>query len=131
MKIRKIYKINILCAALYLIIVLATPILAYFLDAINSYNILLRTILCFVFSVLMLFISVGNYKNGKSFFNKNIKSEIIKVLITFYYICIFISGILYIYESVTPYKANGAYIMVAASTMILNVVYRSIKQNEE
>lgn len=131
MEIRKTYKINILCAALYLIIVLVTPILAYFLDAINSYNILLRTILCFMLAVLMLVISVGNYKNGKSFFNKSIKSEIIKVLITFYYICIFISGIFYIYESVTPYKANGAYIMVAASTMILNEVYRSIKQNVE
>ena len=54
----------------------------------------------------------------------------VKVAIVFYYLYIFASCILYIYESIAQYKANGAYIMVAATTIMLDVVNRSIhKEN--
>ena len=38
------------------------------------------------FSILMIFISFENYKDGKSIFDKTIESKIIKICIIFYYI---------------------------------------------
>lgn len=41
-----------------------------------------------------------------------------------------LSTMFYIYESIAQYKANGAYIMVAATTIMPDVVNRSIhKEN--
>ena len=130
MQIGKIYKTNILFAVICFITVLLSTLLVSLLGEINLNNLMLRTVLCFFFSILMLFISIENYKNGKQFVNKKIKSKIVKVAIVFYYLYIFASCILYIYESIAQYKANGAYIMVAATTIMLDVVNRSIhKEN--
>ena len=130
MQIGKIYKTNILFAVIYFITVLLSTLLVSLLGEINLNNLMLRTVLCFFFSILMLFISIENYKNGKQFVNKKIKSEIVKVVIVFYYLCIFVSCILYIYESIAQYKANGAYTMATATTIMLDVVNRSIhKEN--
>ena len=63
----------------------------------------------------------------KQFVNKKIKSKIVKVAIVFYYLYIFASCILYIYESIAQYKANGAYTMVTGATIMLNVINQSIK----
>ena len=49
----------------------------------------------------------------------------IKVWVAVLYIFA-LSTMFYIYESIAQYKANGAYIMVAATTIMLNVVNRSI-----
>ena len=127
MQIGKIYKTNILFAVIYFITVLLSTLLVSLLGEINLNNLMLRTVLCFFFSILMLFISIENYKNGKQFVNKKIKSKIVKVAIVFYYLYIFASCILYIYESIAQYKANGAYIMVTGATIMLNVINQSIK----
>ena len=107
MQIGKIYKTNILFAVIYFITVLLSTLLVSLLGEINLNNLMLRTVLCFFFSILMLFISIENYKNGKQFVNKKIKSKIVKVAIVFYYLYIFASCILYIYESIAQYKANA------------------------
>lgn len=127
MQIGKIYKTNILFAVIYFITVLLSTLLVSLLGEINLNNLMLRTVLCFFFSILMLFISIENYKNGKQFVNKKIKSKIVKVAIVFYYLYIFASCILYIYESIVQYKANGAYTMVTGATIMLNVINQSIK----
>ena len=74
MQIGKIYKTNILFAVIYFITVLLSTLLVSLLGEINLNNLMLRTVLCFFFSILMLFISIENYKNGKQFVNKKIKS---------------------------------------------------------
>lgn len=89
MQIGKIYKTNILFAVIYFITVLLSTLLVSLLGEINLNNLMLRTVLCFFFSILMLFISIENYKNGKQFVNKKIKSKIVKVAIVFYYLYIF------------------------------------------
>ena len=127
MQIGKIYKTNILFAVIYFITVLLSTLLVSLLGEINLNNLMLRTVLCFFFSILMLFISIENYKNGKQFVNKKIKSKIVKVAIVFYYLYIFASCILYIYESIAQYKAHGAYTMVTGATIMLNVINQSIK----
>ena len=127
MQIGKIYKTNILFAVIYFITVLLSTLLVSLLGEINLNNLMLRTVLCFFFSILMVFISIENYKNGKQFVNKKIKSKIVKVAIVFYYLYIFASCILYIYESIAQYKANGAYTMVTGATIMLNVINQSIK----
>lgn len=127
MQIGKIYKTNILFAVIYFITVLLSTLLVSLLGEINLNNLMLRTVLCFFFSILMLFISIENYKNGKQFVNKKIKSKIVIVAIVFYYLYIFASCILYIYESIAQYKANGAYTMVTGATIMLNVINQSIK----
>ena len=56
--------------------------------------------------------------------------EISKSLDKSAYIFLALSTMFYIYESIAQYKANGAYIMVAATTIMLDVVNRSIhKEN--
>ena len=130
MKVGRIYKINVGVAVLYFVIVLATTILTMIMGVANQNNMALRIILCTCFSILMIFISFENYKDGKSIFDKTIESKIIKMCIIFYYIFLALSTMFYIYESIAQYKANGAYIMVAATTIMLDVVNRSIhKEN--
>ena len=140
MKVSRIYKINVGVALLYFVIVLATTILTMIMGVANQNNMALRIILCTCFSILMIFISFENYKDGKSIFDKTIgriisktinsESKIIKMCIIFYYIFLALSTMFYIYESIAQYKANGAYIMVAATTIMLDVVNRSIhKEN--
>ena len=130
MKVGRIYKINVGVALLYFVIVLATTILTMIMGVANQNNMALRIILCTCFSILMIFISFENYKDGKSIFDKRIESKIIKTCIIFYYIFLALSTMFYIYESIAQYKANGAYIMVAATTIMLDVVNRSIhKEN--
>lgn len=128
MQVRRIYKINMGFTLLYFIIVLATTILTRIVGVTNPNNMALRIILCLFFSLLMMFISFENYKNGKRLFDKIIESKIIKTSIIFYYIFVFASIIFYIYESVAQYKANGAYIMAAAAAIMLNVANRSIQK---
>lgn len=128
MKVSRIYKINVGVALLYFVIVLATTILTMIMGVANQNNMALRIILCTCFSILMIFISFENYKDGKSIFDKTIESKIIKMCIIFI-IFLYIYDV-YIYESIAQYKANGAYIMVAATTIMLDVVNRSIhKEN--
>ncbi|WP_418373487.1 hypothetical protein [Agathobacter sp.] len=130
MKVSRIYKINVGVALLYFVNVLATTILTMIMGVANQNNMAWRIILCTCFSILMIFISFENYKDGKSIFDKTIESKIIKICIIFYYIFLALSTMFYIYESIAQYKANGAYIMVAATTIMLDVVNRSIhKEN--
>lgn len=96
----------------------------------NQNNMALRIILCTCFSILMIFISFENYKDGKNIFDKTIESKIIKMCIIFYYIFLALSTMFYIYESIAQYKANGAYIMVAATTIMLKVVNKSIHKEK-
>ena len=86
MKVSRIYKINVGVALLYFVIVLATTILTMIMGVANQNNMALRIILCTCFSILMIFISFENYKDGKSIFDKTIESKIIKICIIFYYI---------------------------------------------
>ncbi len=127
MQVRKIYKINMVFALLYFIIVLVATTLTRIAGITNPNNMALRIILCLFFSLLIMFISFENYNNGKKFFDKIIESKIIKTSIIFYYIFVCASIIFYIYESVAQCKANGAYIMSAATAIMLNVVNRSIQ----
>ena len=46
------------------------------------------------------------------------------------YETIILSTMFYIYESIGQYKSNGAYIMVAATTIMLNVVNKSIHKEK-
>ena len=130
MKVSRIYKINVGVALLYFVIVLATTILTMIMGVANQNNMALRIILCTCFSILMIFISFENYKDGKSIFDKTIESKIIKMCIIFYYIFLALSTMFYIYESIGQYKSNGAYIMVAATTIMLNVVNKSIHKEK-
>lgn len=66
----------------------------------------------------------------KAFLIKTIESKIIKICIIFYYIFLALSTMCYIYESIAQYKANGAYIMVAVTTIMLDVVNRSIHKEK-
>ena len=128
MKVSRIYKINVGVALLYFVIVLATTILTMIMGVANQNNMALRIILCTCFSILMIFISFENYKDGKSIFDKIYKdaaraTNMIPIFLA-------LSTMFYIYESIAQYKANGAYIMVAATTIMLDVVNRSIhKEN--
>lgn len=128
MQIEKIYKTNIVIAIIYFVTVLLSTLLISVLSENSLNNLMLRTVLCFFFSILMLFISIENYRNGKQIFNKRIESKIVKAGIIFYYLYILASCILYIYESVSINKNNGSYIMVAGATIMLNVVNQSIKK---
>ena len=103
----RIYKINVGVALLYFVIVLATTILTMIMGVANQNNMALRIILCTCFSILMIFISFENYKDGKSIFDKTIESKIIKMCYYFYYIFLALSTMFYIYESIAQYKANG------------------------
>ena len=73
MKVSRIYKINVGVALLYFVIVLATTILTMIMGVANQNNMALRIILCTCFSILMIFISFENYKDGKSIFDKTIE----------------------------------------------------------
>lgn len=128
MLIEKIYKTNIVIAIIYFVTVLLSTLLISVLSENSLNNLMLSTVLCFFFSILMLFISIENYRNGKQIFNKRIESKIVKAEIIFYYLYILASCILYIYESVSINKNNGSYIMVVGATIMLNVVNQSIKK---
>ena len=110
MKVSRIYKINVGVALLYFVIVLATTILTMIMGVANQNNMALRIILCTCFSILMIFISFENYKDGKSIFDKTIESKIIKMCIIFYYIFLALSTMFYIYESIAQYKAMTAFL---------------------
>ena len=75
MKVSRIYKINVGVALLYFVIVLATTILTMIMGVANQNNMALRIILCTCFSILMIFISFENYKDGKSIFDKKLLLE--------------------------------------------------------
>ena len=77
MKVGRIYKINVGVALLYFVIVLSTTILTMIMGLANQNNMALRIILCTCFSIVMIFISFENYKDGKSIFDKTIESKII------------------------------------------------------
>ena len=70
MKVSRIYKINVGVALLYFVNVLATTILTMIMGVANQNNMAWRIILCTCFSILMIFISFENYKDGKSIFDK-------------------------------------------------------------
>ena len=84
MKVGRIYKINVGVALLYFVIVLATTILTMIMGVANQNNMALRIILCTCFSILMIFISFENYKDGKSIFDKNV-----------YYFLLYIFSLIY------------------------------------
>lgn len=92
MKVGRIYKINVGVALLYFVIVLATTILTMIMGVANQNNMALRIILCTCFSILMIFISFENYKDGKSIFDKRIESKIIKNV---YYFLLYIFSLIY------------------------------------
>lgn len=111
MKVSRIYKINVGVALLYFVIVLATTILTMIMGVANQNNMALRIILCTCFSILMIFISFENYKDGKSIFDKTIESKIIKMCIIFiiYYIFSLIYDVLYLWVNSTVQGKWGIY----------------------
>lgn len=112
MKVSRIYKINVGVALLYFVIVLATTILTMIMGVANQNNMALRIILCTCFSILMIFISFENYKDGKSIFDKTIESKIIKMCIIFYYLLYFFSliyDVLYLWVNSTVQGKWGIY----------------------
>ena len=70
----------------------------------NQNNMAWRIILCTCFSILMIFISFENYKDGKSIFDKTIESKIIKMCIIFYYIFLALSTMSVSYTHLDVYK---------------------------
>lgn len=63
----------------------------------NQNNMALRIILCTCFSIVMIFISFENYKDGKSVFDKTIESKNNKNVYYFLlYIFSFIYDVLYL-----------------------------------
>lgn len=128
MQIRKIFRINIAFSLFYFVIVLVTTILTRILGVMNPNNMKLRVILCLIFAVLMMFISFENYITGKEIFDMRIESKITRTCVIFYYLFVCASVFFFVYESVTQYKANGAYIMSIATVLMLNVVNNSLKK---
>lgn len=92
MKVGRIYKINVGVALLYFVIVLSTTILTMIMGVANQNNMALRIILCICFSIVMIFISFENYKDGKSIFDKRIESKNNKNV---YYFLLYIFSLIY------------------------------------
>lgn len=128
MQIRKIFRINIAFSSFYFVIVLVTTILTRILGVTNPNNMKLRVVLCLIFAVLMMFISFENYITGKEIFDMRIESRITRTCVIFYYLFVCASVFFFVFESVTQYKANGAYIMSIATVLMLNVVNNSLKK---
>lgn len=123
---KKIYKTNMLFSSIYLITILFTTLLAFIFKTMNPYNTVIRTVLCFLFSVILLIISFDKIKNEKKFNDKNIKSPIIKIGIIFYYIYILFSCVFYVYETISITKKIGAYVMALGAMVMLNAINNSI-----
>ena len=72
-----------------------------------------RSIASFLVSLGMICISYRNLKNGKSFFDKKIKSRAVKTLVISYNVIILAACILNLYASVSEEYANVSFALVS------------------
>lgn len=126
MNIKKIYITNMLFSSIYLITILLTTLVAFIYKNMNPNNMVIRTTLCFLFSIIMFIISFEKIKNVEDIDGKYVKSSMIKIGIIFYYIYIVFSCVLYVYETISVTETNGAYIMPLGAMVMLNAINNSI-----
>lgn len=130
LKIKSVYITNIVFACIYFIIISLSTLVAALFENINTNNIELRTILCFIYSAFMLFITLENFKNQESFYNEKIKSIFLKIAIILYYIYIVFSSLFYIYETFYITKKIGSYNMALGALIILYGINNTIKKKD-
>lgn len=126
MNIKKIYITNMLFSSIYLITILLTTLVSFIYKNMNPNNMVIRTTLCFLFSIIMFIISFEKIKNVEDIDGKYVKSSMIKIGIIFYYIYIVFSCVLYVYETISVTETNGAYIMPLGAMVMLNAINNSI-----
>ena len=131
MSIKRISRINVYLALVYFVIILLTTLIARFLGVLNTNNILLRITFSFLFSVIMIFVNIDNYSKMKNVSDITIKNKATRITIIIYYAVIFGAALFYVYESLSPERANGAYTMAGAAMMLATVVNRSIQKECE
>lgn len=86
MRVKNIYKTNIIFAFVYFIAISSSTVGAALIGNVNPNNLEMRTILCFIFSAIILFISMENYKNQRNNYDKIINSIFVKISIVLFYI---------------------------------------------
>lgn len=126
MNIKKIYITNMLFSSIYLITILLTTLVSFIYKNMNPNNMVIRTTLCFLFSIIMFIISFEKIKNVENIHGKYVNSSMIKIGIIFYYIYIVFSCVLYVYETISVTETNGAYIMPLGAMVMLNAINNSI-----
>src|SRR5574344_753349 len=115
-----------LFSSIYLITILLTTLVAFIYKNMNPNNMVIRTTLCFLFSIIMFIISFEKIKNVENINGKYVNSYMIKIGIIFYYIYIVFSCVLYVYETISVTETNGAYIMPLGAMVMLNAINNSI-----
>lgn len=128
MNVKNIYKNNIIFAFIYFIVISLSTVGTALIGNINPNNLEIRTILCFIFSAIMLFISMENYKNQRNNYGKIINSIFVKISIVLFYIYILFSCAFYIYETISITAKNGAYAMALGALIILQSINNTIKK---
>lgn len=94
MNVKKIYITNMLFSSIYLITILLTTLVSFIYKNMNPNNMVIRTTLCFLFSIIIFIISFEKIKNVEDIYGKYLKSSMIKIWIIFYYIyCVFLCAI--------------------------------------
>ncbi|MFM1515734.1 hypothetical protein ABGF49_06185 [Helcococcus ovis] len=129
MKIKNVYKTNVVFACIYFTVVSLSTVGAALTGNINSNNLEIRTIFCFIFSAIMLFISLENYKNQRNILNESINSILLKIAIILFYIYILFSCAFYIYETISTTMDVGARHMAFGALIMLHAVNSTIKKN--
>ena len=129
MKVKDIYKTNIVFAFIYFIVISLSTVGAALIENINPNNLEIRTILCFIFSAIIIFISLKNYKNQRNSFSKRINSILLKISIVLFYIYILFSCAFYIYETMTITTKNGAHAMALGALIMLQSINVTIKEH--
>lgn len=115
------YKTNMFFASILFIVVLLTTLTSIVGGNINLNNIILKSLLCIMFTLIMIVDSYINFKNGKDFYEKTIRTSLLKIAIILYYIYV-------IYSCVFIYKVenNGATMMIMGAAVMLNSINNSI-----
>lgn len=113
MKVEKIYKINMIMSVIYFFVVLINTIIMSLFCNVDMVRFVARSIASFLVSLGMICISYRNLKNGKSFFDKKIKSRAVKTLVISYNVIILAACILNLYASVSEEYANVSFGLVS------------------
>lgn len=128
MQLRRIDQANILFSGIYFITVLFTTILLELFKSINSNHLVVRTALCFLLSISMMFMSILNYKKRNIFDNKIVESKRLIVMSAFYCIYILFSCMFYIDESMSVgSKDIVSFIMPIGAIAMLTVIQKAIQ----
>lgn len=126
LKIRVMYKINMFFASILFIVVLLTTLTSIVGGNINLNNIILKSLLCIMLTLIMIVDSYINFKNGKDFYEKTIRTSLLKIAIILYYIYVIHSCVLYVYETIYKVENNGATMMIMGAAVMLNSINNSI-----